>query len=167
MPLTVDHPGPIYIRLAKGYDPIVTNDDTPFRIGEAIPMRSGSDALIVTTGIGLRVALAAAETLEAEGVDTAILHTPTVKPLDTVAVLEGVAGVPVVVSVEEHTIVGGLGSAVAELIAETDFGVVKRFKRIGLPDVFPEKYGSQDGLMEYYGISSDGIAATIRELRAV
>src|SRR4051812_29182667 len=78
MPQTVDHPGPIYIRLAKGYDPIVTAEEPPFRIGRALPMREGADALIVTTGITLKLGLEAATELAGQGVDCAVLHMPTV-----------------------------------------------------------------------------------------
>ena len=100
MPQTVDHKGPIYIRLGKGYDPIVTTDDVSFEIGKAIPMREGSDALIVTTGITLRIVLEAVIKLEKQGFGVAVLHTPTVKPLDKTAILERVAEVSVVVTVE-------------------------------------------------------------------
>lgn len=164
MPQTVDHPGPIYIRLAKGYDPIVTNDDTPFEIGKAISMRSGSDALIVTTGVTLKTALDAAANLSEAGIEAGILHVHTVKPLDAEAILDTVAGVPVVITVEEHTVIGGLGSAVAELIAEANFDPSKRFRRIGLPDAFPDEYGSQDSLMDRYSINANNVAATVKEL---
>jgi len=164
MPLTVDYPGPIYIRLAKGYDPIVTNDDTKFEIGKGIPMRKGRDGLIVTTGIGLRLSLQAAEILHKDGIETSILHMPTIKPIDSEAILDHVSQTKVVVTVEEHTIVGGLGSAVAEIIAETNFGSPKRFLRIGLPDVFPDEYGSQDSLMRRYDITSDNIVTTIMDM---
>ena len=110
MPLTVEHSGPIYIRLGKGGDPIVTNDHLPFRIGKAIPMRDGSDALIVTTGVMLKPALDAAGLLQNDGVEAAVLHTPTVKPFDTETVIELAARVPVVVSLEEHNVIGGLGN---------------------------------------------------------
>ncbi len=164
MPLTVDYPGPIYIRLGKGYDPIVTNDDRPFEIGRAIPMRSGGDVLIVTTGICLKLALEAASALSVEGIDAAVLHMPTIKPLDAGVLLDMAAPVRAIITVEEHTIMGGLGSAVAETIAEAGFDAPKRFKRIGIPDVFPEKYGSQDDLLDYYGISSANITETARKL---
>jgi transketolase len=166
MPLTVDHSGPIYIRLGKGGDPIVTNDHVPFRIGKAIPMREGSDALIITTGVMLKPALDAAGLLQNDGVEAAVLHTPTVKPFDTQTVIELAARVPVVVSVEEHTVIGGLGSAVAETIAEANFETPKRFKRLGLPDVFPDQYGSQASLMTRYGLTADRIAVTVEELIA-
>ncbi len=164
MPLTVDHSGPIYIRLGKGGDPIVTNDHVPFRIGKAIPMRDGSDALIVTTGVMLKPALDAAGLLQNDGVEAAVLHTPTVKPFDTETVIELAARVPVVVSLEEHNVIGGLGSAVAEAVAEANFETPKRFKRLGLPDVFPDQYGSQASLMARYGLTAERVARTVREL---
>jgi len=164
MPLTVDHSGPIYIRLGKGGDPIVTNDHVPFRIGRAIPMRDGSDALIVTTGVMLKPVLDAAGLLQNEGVEAAVLHTPTVKPFDTETVVELAARVPVVVSLEEHNVIGGLGSAVAEAIAEANFETPKRFKRLGLPDVFPDEYGSQASLMDRYGLTAERVARTVLAL---
>jgi len=164
MPLTVDYPGPIYVRLGKGGDPIVTNDRLPFHIGRAIPMREGSDALIATTGVLLKPALDAADSLQKAGLDTAVLHLPTVKPFDVETVVEFASRVPVIVSLEEHNVIGGLGSAVAEAIAEAGFETPKRFKRMGLPDVFPDKYGSQASLMAHYGLTADRVAATVQKL---
>jgi transketolase len=165
MPLTVDHQGPIYIRLAKGGDPIVSTDQIPFKIGKAMPIRDGKDALIVTTGITLGVALKAAEILCKEGIEAAILHMPTVKPLDKEMLLRYVRQTSVVVTIEEHTIVGGLGSAVAETILEANFDSVKNFKRLGIPDVFPSGYGTQDDLMKKYGITVENLCAVIRQMR--
>ena len=164
MPLTVNHEGPIYIRLAKGYDPIVTNDDVPFQIGKAIPMRTGSDALIVTSGITLRCGLEAANSLSEQGVEAGVLHVHTIKPLDAEAILARIAKVPVVVAVEEHSIIGGLGSTVAELIAEAAFEPAKRFRRIGIPDVFADQYGTQDSLMQRYSITAMDLASTVKSL---
>lgn len=164
MPLTVNYKGPIYIRLAKGYDPIVTRDDLPFEIGKAISMREGSEALIVTTGITLKIALDAATRLSEEGLELAVLHVPTIKPLDTDAIVTHAAKVPVIVTIEEHTLIGGLGSAVAEIVAEANFNPAKRFKRIGIPDVFPDEYGSQASLMERYCITTENLISTIRSL---
>ena len=157
MPHTVEHDGPIYIRLGKGGDPIVTDERIPFEIGKAFPMRDGNDALIVSTGICLKYALSVSDTLKQEGVGVAVLHCPTVKPLDSEAILDFAAKARAIVTVEEHTIIGGLGSAVAELLAEADYTTPKRFKRVGIPDVFPNRYGSQDSLMEYYGINADAV----------
>lgn len=164
MPLTVDYQGPIYIRLAKGYDPIVTRDDVPFQIGKAIPMREGSDALVVTTGITLKLALEAANELSTQGIEVAILHMPTIKPLDQDAFLSRATEVPVIVTIEEHTVMGGLGSAIAEIVAEANFNPAKRFKRIGLPDRFPDKYGSQNSLMMHYDVTSEKLVSVIQTL---
>ncbi len=161
MPQTVDHKGPIYIRLAKGYDPVVTNDTVPFRIGKALPMREGRDVLLVTTGITLRVAQDAAKMLALEGVESAILHMPTIKPFDREKLLELATPARAIVAVEENTIVGGLGSAVAEAIAEAGFSPGKKFKRIGIPDVFPDRYGSQANLMDYLKINTDEVVSTV------
>jgi transketolase len=164
MPLTVDHPGPMYIRLAKGGDPIVTDNRIPLEIGKAMVMREGDDALIVSTGVVLRRALAAADTLCGKGVEVTVLHVPTVKPLDTEAIARLAARVPVIVAAEEHSTIGGLGSAVAEVLSEANFSSPKRFKRIGIPDVFPDQYGSQDSLMARYGITAEAIVKTVEEL---
>ena len=164
MPLTVEHPGPIYLRLGKGGDPLVTSDSEPFEIGKTFLMREGADALIVSTGVLLKHALAAAELLKAKGIQSAILHVPTVKPLDEAAIREHSRHAPVVVTVEEHTILGGLGSAVAEVLAEANFSTPKRFKRLGIPDAFPDQYGSQDSLMAHYGLTPQAICETIERL---
>ena len=164
MPLTVDHQGPIYIRLAKGYDPIVSNNDTQFEIGKAISMRQGQDALILTTGITLKIGLDAAEILKEHGIDSSVLHVHTIKPLDEGAILEHAANVRAIVAIEEHSVIGGLGSAVAELVAEAGFDPAKRFKRVGLPDVFPDQYGSQDSLMERYSITTPELARVTKNL---
>ncbi|MBN2459197.1 transketolase [Candidatus Woesearchaeota archaeon] len=164
VPTTVEHKGPIYIRLGKGGDPIVTNPKEPFIIGKAYPMRQGNDALIISTGICLKMSLEAADELAKQGIKAAVVHVPTVKPLDEKTILSLASKAPVIVSVEEHNIIGGLGSAISELLAEANFSTAKRFKRIGINDVFPEKYGSQDSLMKYLGISQESIIKTIKEL---
>lgn len=164
MPQTVDYPGPIYIRLAKGYDPVVSRADLPFEIGKAIPVREGADALLVTTGIGLQVSLEAAQQLAAQGLEVSVLHVHTIKPLDTASLLNHIAKVPVVVTVEEHTVVGGLGSAVAEVIAEAAFTTSKCFRRVGIPDRFADQYGSQNSLMTHCGITPGRVATLVQEL---
>ena len=166
MPMTVDHPGPIYIRLAKGYDPVVTAEGPPFSIGQARLMRSGRDALLITTGVTLQTALEAAEGLSGMGVEAAILHLPTVKPIDDEAIRHYASMAPVVVTVEEHTLIGGLGSAVLEVLAEADALGTIRFRRLGLPDAFPDGYGSQADLMERYGLTAKNIMEIILDLKA-
>jgi len=163
VPETVEHAGPIYIRLGKGGDPVVSKN-VPFRIGKAIPMKEGSDALIVTTGIMLKAALDAAAALDTAGIKTAVLHMPTIKPFDQETFLALAEPVRSIVVAEEHSIIGGLGSAVAEIIAETDFKTPKRFRRIGIPDVFPDQYGSQASLLKRYDITAENIVAVTRTL---
>jgi len=159
MKASVDHAGPIYIRVAKGHDPIVTTDTGPFVIGAAVPMRAGEEVLLATTGVGLQICLAAAEKLAASSVRAAVLHFPTVKPLDAKALHAHCEPAAAILAVEEHSIIGGLGSAVAESLAESDLLQSRRFKRIGIPDVFPSVYGDQNGMMRTYGISADHVAA--------
>ncbi len=163
---TPDVDGPVYIRLGKGGDPVVSRADLPCEIGRAIPIRDGRDALIVATGICLQVALEAAAELEKQGVAAGVLHVHTLKPLDAAAILEKAAPARVILTIEEHTLVGGLGSAVAEIIAEAAFNPPKNFKRIGIPDVFPDQYGSQAGLMKRYGITAScAVAAVLNALK--
>lgn len=164
MLLTVDHQGPMYIRMAKGFDPIVTAGGPPLAIGAALTMREGRDAMVVTTGITLKLALDAASQLGLEGMDVGVLHMPTIKPLDVDALLAAIEPVPIVLAVEEHTIIGGLGSAVAEVVAERGFRRGKRFKRIGIPDVFPDSYGSQATLMARYDITTETIVSAIKTM---
>ena len=164
MPATVAHLGPVYIRLGKGGEPILTNDRVPFEIGKAIPMREGEEALIVTTGVMLKAALDAADALAAAGLPTAVLHTPTVKPFDQETFLQLAQPARTVVTIEEHSVIGGLGSAVAEVIAETDFPVPKRFRRLGFPDVFPDRYGNQASLLKRYDLTAEKLVAVIQQL---
>ena len=166
MPQTVDHKGPIYIRLGKGGDPIVSTDAAPFRIGRAIPMVVGDDVLLVTTGITLKLALEAASALGTQGIGATVLHMPTVKPLDAESFLTYARRADAIVSIEEHTIIGGLGGALAEVIAEAGFEPARRFRRIGIPDVFPHGYGSQASMMARCEITVERTIAVVRELLA-
>lgn len=161
---TAGHDGPIYIRLAKGGDPVVTRDTDRREIGKAVAVRDGKDALIVTTGITLQIAMEAAEALDAKGISAGILHCHTVKPLDAEAVLRRSSAVPAVVTVEEGTIAGGLGSSVAEILAESNTGQAPAFQRIGLPDAYCENFGSQALLLERFGVTAEKIAGSITGL---
>ncbi|HEB72456.1 MAG TPA: transketolase [Nitrospirae bacterium] len=164
MELTIEHDGPVYIRLAKGGDHIVTPDDQEYKIGKSIRVREGKDILIITTGVTLQISLDAARSLASKGVEAGILHIHTIKPLDTKAIIERLAEVPALITVEEGTVIGGLGSSVAEIVAEADFGQPKKFKRIGVPDTFSDNFGSQKELMEGFGITAANVAQTALEL---
>ncbi len=163
MPQSLDWPHPIYIRLAKGHDPIVTEGLPPFEIGKARALVEGTDALIITTGITLRVARPALDELRAEGLDVGLLHLPTVKPLDTDAILSRASKSRAVVVVEEHSVIGGLGSAVASLLLE-ELASPPSFRMIGIPDQFPDIYGSQNDQLSYFGITSERVATEVRSL---
>ena len=158
---TIDWPGPIYIRLAKGGDAIVSRAEHGFRIGRAILMRPPGEVLMVTTGIMLQRALAAADLLAADGVRAGILHMHTVKPLDADALLQAINGVRLVVSLEEHVPTGGLGSAVAETLIDRLGDGLPAMLRLSLPDRFMHNYGSQDSLLKKHGLAPDAIAAAI------
>ncbi len=161
---TVNYQGPIYIRVAKGNEPIVTQDDTPFEIGKATVIKEGTDALILTIGVTLEKAIIAHEELKQNNISAAVLHVPTIKPLDVQKIQEYISKIPVIVTIEENTLIGGLGSAVAEIIAENNYETQKKFRRIGIPDVFPDEYGSQNSLMEKYGITSKNLIKTVNYL---
>ncbi|MBI2438267.1 MAG: transketolase [Lentisphaerae bacterium] len=164
MPQTLQWPGPIYIRLAKGGDAIVSRTDRPFQIGKAILLREGADVLFVTTGITTQVALAAAEQLAPLGCSAAVLHMHTVKPLDSAALLASIGAARAVITAEEHSLIGGLGSAVAEVLLEARMAGKFRFKRLGFPDVFTEELGSQNDIMKKYGLSAENLAKTAQAL---
>jgi transketolase len=152
------HPGPAYLRLAKNGEPECLADE-PFRIGAARPLREGRDLTICSTGSMLPNALTAADRLAARGVDAGVLHLPTVKPLDTAAITAALAAAPLIVTVEDHTLPAGFGSAVAETIV--DHGLPASMLRLGIPDCFAPVVGSREYLLERYGLSPEGIVESI------
>lgn len=159
---TANHRGPIYFRVGKGFEPVVT-DERPFELGKAYPYSEGKDALVITTGITLRLAKEAALELEKKGKSISILHVPTIKPFPIETVLEYANRVPLVITVEEHQITGGLGSAVAEALAENTSldSRQPRLHRIGVRDVFPSEYGSQESCLKAHGITTAAIVDTV------
>jgi transketolase len=164
MAASLNWPGPIYIRLGKGGDPVISRDEDEFCIGRGLWRRRGTDIVLVSTGIMTGRCLAAAEILRSGGLDCSVLHLHTVKPLDVETLLEAAARHALMVTVEEHVLIGGLGSAVAELLA--DHGASKPLMRLGLPDAFPGNYGTQDEMLELYGLTPAGIAASVRRAAA-
>jgi transketolase len=164
MEATLDWPHPIYIRLAKGGDPIVSRADLGFRIGKAIVMREAPGpgrVLVVSCGVMTNRALAAAGILADKGVSPEIVHVHTIKPLDAALIAERAADARLVVTAEEHSVVGGLGSAVADALLEAMPGRVPPMLRLGLPDRFMEKYGGQDDLLKLSGLQPQQIADRI------
>jgi transketolase len=169
MAASLDWPDPIYIRLAKGGDPIVSKPEHGFTIGKGIVLHDVPgptvDALLIGTGIASARALSAAEILAKEGIACAVLHHHTVKPLDVATTVEQARRARLVVTIEEHTVIGGLGSAVTDALVEHLHGALPRIKRLGIPDTFAVKYGNQDSLMEGYGLMPQQIAAAVRDAR--
>lgn len=164
IPETLNWPGPIYIRLAKGGDKVISRPEDSFSIGKAIKLRDGSKVALVSTGITTSIALEAADFLESIGISTSVVHYHTLKPFDNASLIKQIDSVDIVLTVEEHTIFGGLGSVTAEIIAEASFDKCKKFCRIGFPDTFTDHYGSQNKIMERYGISVPGIINKVKEL---
>jgi transketolase len=155
------HRGPVYMRLLRGKVPLVLDRyDYRFEIGRAALLRDGADVLIVSTGLMTMRALQAAEALEADRIGAAVLHVPTLKPLDHAAILReaGRTGRMVVVA-ENHSEVGGLGEAVAGVLMRG--GVHPAFRQIALPDAFLDA-GALPTLHERYGLSAAAVAARIR-----
>lgn len=162
--VSADHPGPLYIRIAKGGEPVVSRPEAGFAIGRAIPVAAGGDVLLVTTGVMLQAALQARESLAARGIAAGVLHAHTVKPLDAAALLAAASSVRAILTVEEHLVCGGLGSAVAEVLAEAGLARAPRFRRLALPEAFPSQYGSQREILAACGLDAAGIAAAAVDL---
>lgn len=154
-----EYDGPVYLRVGKLKVPDVTTADTPFEIGKAIRFREGSDVTLISTGNMLFETLKAAEILAEKGVSAEVLHMHTVKPIDSEAIAESARKTGAVVTVEEHSILNGLGSAVAETLCEK-YPVPLR--RVGTKDVFGLS-GTMDELMDYFGLRAEPIAATALE----
>jgi len=158
---SIDYPGAMYIRLGRGRDPEVYPEvPADFAFGRAIRLREGSDLTIITTGTEVRPALDAAAALAADGISARIVDMHTLKPLDEAEVLAAVADTGAILTVEEHNVIGGLGSAVAEVLAG---GPPVTFARHGIPDTFAP-VGPPPALYAHYRLDAPGIAGVAREL---
>lgn len=155
-----DWDGPVYMRITRDPSPVVFEDDYRFTVGQALELRSGGDVAIVATGVQTVRALQAADLLEQEGIRATVLHVPTVKPLDIESLVRVAERTNRVVVTEEHSIIGGLGGAVAEALGEHR---PTRMRRVGLQDVHAES-GPNDDLLEKYGLTPRHIAAAAKEL---
>lgn len=151
-------PGPVYIRLGRNaIEPVYSDDDAEFVVGRAVELRSGSDVSIIAAGAHpVRLALAAAQRLAASSVSARVLNMHTIKPLDLAAVLAAAEQTRGIVTVEDHGIIGGLGGAVAEALAEHR---PARVHRIGVPDMFCDRPGSHVELLDMAGVSVARIVA--------
>ena len=161
VPAIAAHKGPVYARLLRGNVPAVLDEyDYRFELGKAKLLRDGNDVLLISSGIMTMRALEVAKALEADRVDVAVLHVPTIKPLDTATLVREAArkGRMVVVA-ENHTVIGGLGEAVATALLGA--GVTVPFRQIALPDAYLAA-GALPTLHERYGISAGAMRANIR-----
>jgi transketolase len=161
VPAIADHPGPVYMRLLRGQVPLVLDEyDYKFEVGKAALLRGGSDVLIISTGIMTMRALEVAKEMEGGAADVAVLHVPTIKPLDEAAILrEAAKPGRLVVVAENHSVIGGLGEAVATLLLRS--GVTPAFRQIALPDAFLAA-GALPTLHSRYGISTAAMVESIK-----
>lgn len=150
--------GPVYMRLLRGKVPVVLPGDYRFEIGKAVRLREGGDVGIISTGFMTERALDAAAALEKRGIKAGVLHVPTIKPFDTEAVIAFAQSCGQLVSAENHVVVGGLGSLVAETLF--DAGISRKLTRIGIPDRYIE-CGSVATLQETYGLTTPRVTATV------
>lgn len=153
--------GPVYLRLSRAAAPVIFSADDPFQIGRSICLRQGGDLSIIATGTMVHQALEAARLLEAEGISARVLDMHTVKPLDIEAVISCARETGAVITAEEHSIYGGLGGAVAEVLAEK-FPVPMEF--VGLTQY--AESGDYPSLLTKYGLDRNGIAAKARAVLA-
>lgn len=160
---TLNWPYPIYIRLAKGGDKIVSDKKNNIKIGKAILFHQPKDVLFISTGIMTQVSLDASEKLKQDGIEAGILHMHTIKPLDKESLLAFLPKAKIIITVEEHLLNGGLGSSILEFASDNLPKELYKIKRIGIPDQFVQQYGNQNSLMNYYGLSIDNLCAVAKK----
>jgi transketolase len=157
----LEYRGPVYLRMMRGSTPTVYGEDIEFEMGVANVLREGSDVTVIANGIMLSQALMAAERLIGEGIDVRVVDMHTVKPLDAGTIERAARETGAIVTAEEHSIIGGLGSAVAEGLAET---APTPLERIGIRDHFGESSRSYPELLAHVGLTSEAIADAVRRV---
>jgi transketolase len=160
MHVATAYDGPVYIRVTRDASPVITGPGYQFALGKAALLRDGGDLSIISTGVQTARALEAADLLAAEGIEATVLHVPTIKPLDEEGILQAAARTGQVLTTEDHSIIGGLGGAVAELLGER---MPLPVHRHGWRDTFGES-GANDDLLEKYRLSAPHVAAAARAL---
>ena len=148
--------GPFYIALSGGTLPLDEDEDErSFEIGKAVLLREGNDVTIIGVGPTVGDTLKAGENLESKGISARILDMHTVKPIDKEAILQAASETGLIITIEEHTVIGGLGGAVAEVLADAGAGTT--LKRLGLQDIFGCMVGSHQDLKNRFGITAEAI----------
>jgi transketolase len=153
----LSHAGPVFLRLGKKGEPVVHKEPPPFTIGRAIVVRPGREVCLLSTGTMLPVAVATAEALEREGVLAEVVSFHTVKPLDEALLADVFTRSSVVLTIEEHSVLGGLGGSVAEWVTEQP-GLKARLGRVGTADTFLHEAGEQAHARHRFGLTADAIA---------
>ena len=158
----IEWPGPVYIRIGRGFEPPVNKTpDYGYEIGKAITMHEGKDVTIIACGVGVLQAVRAAEVLGRQGLSARVINMHTIKPIDRDAIIQAVKDTRRIITVEDHNIMGGLGSAVAEVIVES--GKACAFRKLGVPDCYAI-VGYPEDLYHFYKFDADGIIETVSEL---
>jgi transketolase len=156
------HSGPVYLRLTRDPMPVITAPEQTFEIGRAVVLRRGSDIGFISTGAQTIRVLAAADALAGDGVSSSVLHMPTIKPMDANALVEIARTTRCILTCEEHSVLGGLGGAVAEILSER---LPVRIERLGLCDMDGES-GPNEALIDKYGLSTADVVGRARALLA-
>ncbi len=159
---SITWPYPMYIRLGRGGEDIVTPNDYSFKIGKSTILKKLTDIVFITTGTMAQKALMASKILKEESnLDVGVLHMHTIHPFDKESVMSLFPNIKLIVTVEEHILVGGLGSTVIEFLSDNNNLFNVKVKRIGLENQFVQKYGTQDELQEYFGLSKENLVNVV------
>jgi transketolase len=167
MEATLAWPHPIYIRLGKGGDPVISSAENGFEIGKGIIMRRSEardPVLLISCGVMTNRALLAADLLQQKGIAAEVIHIHTIKPLDERLIVERARRARGVFTIEEHTVIGGLGSAVIDALVEHLGARMPLIQKLGLADEFAKNYGSQDDLLELSGLQPHQIADRVEQM---
>ena len=155
-----EYVGPVYMRFGRLAVPVINdNPDYKFELGKAVTLREGTDVTIIASGLTVSESLVAAEKLAADGISAEVINMHTIKPLDEAAVVAAAAKTGKIVTVEEHSVIGGLGSAVCDVVAEK---APAKVMKIGVNDTFGES-GPAVELIKKYGLDADSIYAKVKE----
>lgn len=160
---SIDIPGPVYIRIGRGFEPpFYEREDYGFQIGKAVEVSGGTDITLICCGVAVLQAAEAAKILkENEGLSVRVLNMHTIKPLDEAAVVSAIEDTRRIITFEDHNVIGGLGSAVADVIAASGKGCA--FEKVGLPDCYSE-VGYPEDLCSYYKLDIDGVIDKVQDI---
>ena len=155
-----EHAGPVYLRFGRAAVPVINdNPEYKFELGKAVTLKEGTDVTIIASGLPVSESLAAAEKLAADGISAAVINMHTIKPLDEAAVVEAASKTGKIVTVEEHSVIGGLGSAVCDVVAQK---APAKVLKIGVNDVYGES-GPAAELIKKYGLDAESIYRKVKD----